>query len=484
LGVYDERRVKIVATLGPASRERETLREMFEAGVDVVRVNAAHGSPEGRAQLVADVRAVSQEVGHLVPILLDLRGLKIRTGPLAGEEKIGFARGTRVEVTNTPVPTTPERIGIDYPALFELIQPGSRILISDGLIELLVERIQGDVAVCHVGRGGPLLGRQGVTLPEATIKGGSLTEVDREDLQWGVEHGVDFIGLSFVTDAADLRFAREVASWYGERPPGLIAKIERPQALANIRGIAAAADGLMVARGDLGVQMPPERVPRAQKEIIKVANEFAIPVITATQMLESMIGQPVATRAETSDVANAVWDGTDAVLLSAESAIGKFPIEAVRTMGRIIREAERDGPIRTSASVMPLPDQSEATLVVADAIARAARELADEAPVEHIVVFTLTGASVRRVAKYRPKPPIIGVANDLDVARRLNLIWGTRGTAVPVQENPDEFFRVAGQIIIEEGLATEGEFALIAGSLPMTHVSGRTNMLHVRRLGT
>jgi len=235
LGVYDERRVKIVATLGPASRERETLREMFEAGVDVVRVNAAHGSPEGRAQLVADVRAVSEEVGHLVPILLDLRGLKIRTGPLAGEEKIGFARGTRVEVTNTPVPTTPERIGIDYPALFELIQPGSRILISDGLIELLVERIQGDVAICHVGRGGPLLGRQGVTLPEATIKGGSLTEVDREDLQWGVEHGVDFIGLSFVTDAADLRFAREVASWYGERPPGLIAKIERPQALANIR---------------------------------------------------------------------------------------------------------------------------------------------------------------------------------------------------------------------------------------------------------
>jgi pyruvate kinase len=484
LGVYDERRVKIVATLGPASRERETLREMFEAGVDVVRVNAAHGSPEGRAQLVADVRAVSEEVGHLVPILLDLRGLKIRTGPLAGEEKIGFARGTRVEVTNTPVPTTPERIGIDYPALFELIQPGSRILISDGLIELLVERIQGDIAICHVGRGGPLLGRQGVTLPEATIKGGSLTEVDREDLQWGVEHGVDFIGLSFVTDAADLRFAREVASWYGERPPGLIAKIERPQALANIRGIAAAADGLMVARGDLGVQMPPERVPRAQKEIIKVANEFAIPVITATQMLESMIGQPVATRAETSDVANAVWDGTDAVMLSAETAIGKFPIEAVRTMGRIIREAERDGPIRTSAPVLPRPDQSEATLVGAAAIARAARELADEAPVEHIVVFTLTGASVRRVAKYRPKPPIIGVANDLDNARRLNLIWGTRGTAVPVQENPDEFFRVAGKIIVEEGLATEGEFALIAGSLPMTHVSGRTNMLHVRRLGT
>lgn len=484
MGVYDERRVKIVATLGPASRERETLREMFEAGVDVVRVNAAHGSPDERARLIEDVRAVSEDVSHLVPILFDLRGLKIRTGPLAGEEKIGFARGSRVEIVNTPVPTTPERIGIDYPALFELIQPGSRILISDGLIELLVEKINGNVAVCHVGRGGPLLGRQGVTLPEAMIRGGSLTEVDREDLQWGVQHGVDFIGLSFVTDAADLRFAREVASWYGTRPPALIAKIERPQALANVRGIATVADGLMVARGDLGVQMPPERVPRAQKEIIRVANEFAIPVITATQMLESMITQPVATRAETSDVANAVWDGTDAVMLSAETAIGQYPVEAVRTMGRIIREAERDGPIRTSAADMPLPDLSEPTLEIADAIARAARELADEAPVEHIVVFTQTGASVRRVAKYRPKPPIIGMATELETARRLNLIWGVRGSAVPIEENPDHLFMVAGKKIVEEGLATDGEFALIAGSLPMTHVSGRTNMLHVRRLGT
>ena len=484
MGVYDERRVKIVATLGPASRSPETLRELFEAGLDVVRINAAHGSPEERARLVEDVRNVSEEAGRLVPILFDLRGLKIRTGPVLGDDKVGFARGGKVEIVNTPVPTTPERIGIDYPQLFEVIQPGSRVLISDGLIELLVEKIEGNVATCQVGRGGHIPGRQGVTLPGAMIKGGSLTEVDREDLRWGVEQGVDFIGLSFVTDAADLRFAREVAGWYGSRPPALIAKIERPDALDNVRGIAAGADGLMVARGDLGVQMPPERVPRAQKDIIKVANAFAIPVITATQMLESMITQPVATRAETSDVANAVWDGTDAVMLSAETAIGQYPVEAVRTMGRIIREAERDGPIRTSASVQPLPDQSEATLVIADAIARAARELADEAPVEHIVVFTLTGASVRRVAKYRPKPALIGAAADIEIARRLNLVWGTRGTAVPVEENPDHLFRVAGKKIIEEGLATEGEFALIAGSLPMTHVSGRTNMLHVRRLGT
>jgi pyruvate kinase len=486
LSVYDERRVKIVATLGPASRERDTLRELFLAGLDVVRINAAHGSPEDRAVLVDDVRAVADEVGKLVPILFDLRGLKIRTGPLANpeEESVGIPRGGTVTIVNTPAPTTNELIGIDFPQLFEFIHPGSRILISDGLIELLVERIDGKSAQCHVGRGGQLHGKQGVTLPEAMIKGGSLTPVDREDLQWGVEQGVDFIGLSFVSDASDLHLAREVAGWYSPRPPHLIAKIERPQALENVRAIAGAADGLMVARGDLGVQMAPERVPRAQKEIIRVANEFALPVITATQMLESMIRQPVATRAETTDVANAVWDGTDAVMLSAETAIGQYPIEAVRTMGRIIREAEIDGPIRTDASEKPLPNINEPTLEVADAIARAARTLADEAPVGHVVVFSQTGASVRRVAKYRPRPPIIGLTTDIETARRLNLIWGVRSGVVPIEENPDHLFRVAGKTIIEEGLATDGEFALIAGSLPMTHVSGRTNMLHVRRLGT
>ncbi len=484
MGVYDERRVKIVATLGPASAPRETLLAMMQAGMDMARINAAHGSNDERAALIEEVRSCAAELGRLVPILFDLRGLKIRTGPLGGEEKVPIARGSTIEIVNEPVPTTLERIGIDYPALFDVVQPGSRILISDGLIELLVERVQGGVGYCHVGRGGLLLGKQGVTLPGATIKGGSLTEVDRADLAFGVEQGVDFLGLSFVTDAADLRLARAVAGWQGGTPPALIAKIERPDALASVRAIAAVADGLMVARGDLGVQMPAEQVPRAQKEIIRVANERAVPVITATQMLESMITQPVATRAETSDVANAVWDGTDAVMLSAETAVGGYPVEAVQTMGRIIREAERDGPIRTAAADLPLPDQEEASLVVADAIARAARELADQSPVEHIVVFTLTGSAVRRVAKYRPRPPIIGVATDEAIARRLNLVWGVRATVVGLEDDPDHLFRIAGRDIVAAGLATEGAYALIAGSLPMTRVSGRTNMIHVRRLGT
>ncbi len=481
LGVYDERRVKIVATLGPASSSRETLTALFQAGVDVVRINAAHGSPDERAQMIDDVRSTSAELGRMVPILFDLRGLKIRTGPLANGERIPVARGSRLEIVNTPEPTTATRIGIDYPALFDAIQVGSRILISDGLIELLVESITGHVAICQVGRGGQLLGRQGVTLPGAPIRGGSLTEVDRTDLAWGLQQGVDFLGLSFIAEEYDLRLAREFAG--GPNGPGLIAKIERPDALANLRAIAGVADGLMVARGDLGVQMAPERVPRAQKDIIKVANELAVPVITATQMLESMITQPVATRAETSDVANAVWDGTDAVMLSAETAVGDYPVEAVLTMGRIIREAERDGPIRSETSAKPLPDR-EPTQIFADAIARAARELAEQSPVEHIVVFTITGSAVRRVAKYRPRPPIIGVATEESMARRLNLVWGVRATVVPLEDDPDHLFRIAGRQIIDLGLATDGTYALIAGSLPMTRVSGRTNMIHVRRLGT
>jgi len=486
LGLYDERRVKIVATLGPASAGRERLRALIEAGVDVTRINTAHGSPDERARLIEDVRACSAELGRLVPILLDLQGLKIRTGPLPGDTKeaVPIARGSTIELVATPEPTTATRIGMDYPTLFEVIQPGSRILISDGLIELLVERIEGDVAICHVGRGGQLLGRQGVTLPSAPIKGGSLTEADRADLAFGVKHGVDFIGLSFVNDADDLRAAREAVLAHTSATPSLVAKIERPEALADVRAIAEVADGLMVARGDLGVQMAPERVPRAQKEIIGVANGLGVPVITATQMLESMITQPVATRAETSDVANAVWDGTDAVMLSAETAVGGYPVEAVQTMGRIIREAERDGPIRTASSEQPLPGQTEPSLTFADAIARAAQSLTDVSPVEHVVVFTLTGSSVRRVAKYRPQAPIIGVATEEAVARRLNLIWGVRATTVPLEDDPDHLFRVAGRVIIDAGLATEGEYALIAGSLPMTRVSGRTNMLHVRALGT
>lgn len=479
-----DRRVKIVSTLGPAVAGQDRLRDLLTAGADMVRINAAHGSPDDRARLIDDVRAAAVEVGKLVPILFDLRGLKIRTGPLGGDEPIPIARGSEVVIHPEPVPTQLGRIGIDYPNLLDVIQPGSRLLISDGLIELMVDRIEGNTAVCQVGRGGLLLGKQGVTLPGAPIIGGALTAGDREDVAFAVNHGVDYLGLSFINDASDLVLARGVAGAHGQTPPALIAKIERSEALGNVREIAQQADGLMVARGDLGVQLPPERVPRAQKNIIKVANNLGVPVITATQMLESMITQPMATRAETNDVANAVWDGTDAVMLSAETAVGRYPIEAVQTMVRIINEAEREGPIRPPASMEPLPSKGDESLAFADAIARAAFALAETAPAKHIVVFTLTGAAVRRVAKYRPQPPIIAVTTDDSTARRLSMIWGVSAVVVPLVTDPDKMFRTAGKAIIEAGLAQQDEYALIVGSLPMMRVAGRTNLVHVRKLGT
>jgi pyruvate kinase len=478
------RRVKIVTTLGPAVAGRERLRDLLLAGADMVRINAAHGSPDDRAKLIEDVRAAADEVGQFVPVLFDLRGLKLRTGPLKSDEPVPIARGSEVCVYPMPVPTEPGKVGIDFPDLLSVIRPGSRILISDGLIELMVDRIESECAVCIVGRGGLLLSKQGVTLPGAPIMGGALTSDDREDVAFACKHGVEFLGLSFLHDAGDILMARGVAGAHTQNPPSLIAKIERSEALENIREIAQQTDALMVARGDLGVQLPPERVPRAQKEIIGVANNLGVPVITATQMLESMITQPMATRAETNDVANAVWDGTDAVMLSAETAVGRFPIEAVQTMHRIIVEAERDGPIRTAAAEHPLPTGRDVTLAFADAIARATFALSETAPAEHIVVFTLTGAAARRVAKYRPRPPIIAVATEPQVARRLNLVWGVRAVVVPIETDPDQMFRIAGKSIIEAGLASEDEYALIVGSLPMHRVAGRTNLVHVRKLGT
>jgi pyruvate kinase len=479
-----ERRVKIVATLGPAVASTEKLVELIAAGADMVRINAAHGSNDERAKLIEEVRAASDIVGRPVPILFDLRGLKIRTGPLTDSSPVPFARGSNVVIVPEPEPTREGLIGINFPQLMSVIKPGSRILIADGLIELLVDRIDGQQAICKVGRGGILHGKQGVTLPGAAIVGGSLTPDDRVDVGFAVSHGVDYLGLSFINDASDLVLAKGVAGAHGHAVPGLIAKIERPEALNNVQGIAAQADALMVARGDLGVQLPPERVPRAQKHIIGTCNTLGVPVITATQMLESMITQPMATRAETSDVANAVWDGTDAVMLSAESAVGQYPIEAVQTMARIIVEAEREGPIRTTSSAHPPPTHGDESLAFADSIAQAAFALADHAPIEHILIFTLTGSAARRLAKYRPKPPMIAITSDPLTARRLNLVWGMQSVMVPLIEDPDTMFRAAGKAVIEAGLGRPDENALMVGSLPMMRIAGRTNLIHIRRLGT
>ncbi|HUG15591.1 MAG TPA: pyruvate kinase [Thermomicrobiales bacterium] len=476
------RHVKIVATLGPSVAQHDSLGAIVDAGVDVVRINAAHGTSDSRAELVETVRAVAAERQRNIPILLDLQGLKIRTGPLPDSEPAMLARGSRIRVYPRPVATTLEQIGVTYSDLLSVIEPGSRLLLADGLIELAVEEVNSDCAVCSIGRGGPLASRQGVTLPNVVLQDATLTGNDLVDIEFAAMHGVELLGISFLSSAADIETARAVARGFGARP-GIVAKIERPAALAQIESIADAADAVMVARGDLGVQLPAEQVPRAQKEIISVCNRLGTPVITATQMLESMIMQSVPTRAETSDVANAVLDGTDAVMLSAETATGRHPVAAVEMMTRIIRETERDGPIRPAVvrDVSPTNDPEQ---VISDALGRATRAMTDAAPIDFIIVFTLSGSSARLIAKGRPRAPIIAITTDPVVARQLSLVWGVRALVSPLIDDVEELFRTTSALVVEAGLVPEGSEVLFVGSIPIYRVSGRTNLLHVRKIET
>jgi pyruvate kinase len=474
------RHVKIVATLGPSVAQYDDLAAIVDAGVDVVRINAAHGSVDSRARLVETVRLVADERERNIPILLDLQGLKIRTGPLPDGDPAMLARGSRIRVYPRPIETTSHQIGVTYSDLLSVVEPGSRLILADGLIELAVEEVNGECAICSIGRGGPLAGRQGVTLPNVTLQDATLTENDRVDIEFAATHGIELLGLSFLSSALDIETARDVARGFGARP-GIVAKIERPAALEQIEPIAGAADAVMVARGDLGVQLPAEQVPRAQKDIIAVCNRLGTPVITATQMLESMIMQPVPTRAETSDVANAVLDGTDAVMLSAETATGRHPVAAVEMMTRIIRETERDGPIRPTGTRDMAPTHDPEQLIT-DALGRAARAMSDVAPIDFIIVFTLSGSSARLIAKGRPRAPIIAITTDPIVARQLSLVWGVRALVSPLIDDIEQLIRTASARLVEVGLVPVGAEALFVGSTPIYRVSGRTNLLHVRKI--
>lgn len=474
------RRAKIVATLGPAVFGIERLRLLVGAGMDIARINTAHGTLEQRAELINDLRTIESETGRHIPILLDLRGLKLRTGPLAGDEAVPLARGSQVRLYPGSVATTYNTIGINYDSLLDVLVPGERVLLADGLIELLVEDVGSESALCSVGRGGPLASGQGATLPNVRLQDAAITGADRDDIAFAAEHGVEFLGLSFLSTDEDVYEARRIALSFGAQP-GIVAKIERPYALGQIEPIARAADGVMVARGDLGVQLPPEQVPRAQKEIVRVCNRLGTPVITATQMLESMIMQPVPTRAETSDVANAIFDGSDAVMLSAETATGRFPVEAVEMMDRIIREAEKEGAIRPPGIAEADPTENAENAVTA-ALGRATRALVDAADVQAIVVFTLSGSSARLVARNRPNAPILAITTDPYVARRLAMLWGVQAQVLPLVDDLNELIERATEVLVASGDLEPGLDALFVGSLPVFRVSGRTNLVHVRNI--
>jgi pyruvate kinase len=471
-----QRRAKIVATLGPASNTESVFRDLVRAGIDVVRLNFSHGTHEEKLALIHMIRKVSRDEHRPLCILGDLQGPKIRTSKLKDKQPVLLQAGKRITITPREVPGTASLVGTTFKTLAENVEQGSRILLSDGLIELRVHEVDGDNVVCEIINGGMLGENKGINLPGIAVRVPSLTEKDEADLEFALKNGVDAIAVSFVRTAEDVRLVRNRVSAYGSET-WIIAKLEKPQAIEHLDSILQVADGIMVARGDLGVEVPPEKVPAIQKHIIRKAGEYRKPVITATQMLESMIENPRPTRAEASDVANAVYDGTDAVMLSGESAVGKYPIEAVSMMSRIVQEAERT--IKEQAGYGVRPHESH--LSIAETICEATAHAAEDLDLRGIALFTETGATARQLSKYRPSAPIFALS-PIDVTiNRLNLLWGTVPIRCPKANSTEAMVDLA------ETLLEQGEFvrpreviAIVAGTRTK---SGSTNFLRLHVLG-
>jgi len=467
---------KIVATIGPASRSPQVFRKMVETGVRVARLNFSHGSYADHAQTITMIREVSEELDIPITILQDLQGPKIRVGTLpdAGFELIEGELITLVPMDQfqQSAPVYADAIAIDYAYIAEEATIGTQILLADGIFELRVSGIENSAVHCEVVKGGTLTSHKGVNFPSLNLRLPSMTDKDRQDLAFGLEQGVDWISLSFVRQAADVKLLKDLITEHG-KSVSIIAKIEKPQAIANLEEILTVVDGIMVARGDLGVEMPPEQVPMIQKQIIRRCNESGIPVITATQMLESMIQNPRPTRAETSDVANAIMDGTDAVMLSGESAVGAYPVQAVEMMTRIAAEVEKEAifvnyPASRTDEVHAI---SEALHVISDVI-----------DFRCIVAFTASGYTAILASKERLKTPIIALTPNINVYHRLNLVWGVK--PLLVDEEVSSFEMVLQQVescLLGRNIAAKGDRILIIGGIPMG-IQGGTNFLKIHIL--
>ncbi|MGH9863212.1 MAG: pyruvate kinase [Candidatus Acidiferrales bacterium] len=462
------RKAKIVATIGPASHDPLMLLALLEAGLDVARLNFSHGEHSLHARVIRDLRRLTTLQQRSVAIFADLPGPKIRTGRLENGKPVELRTGQKLALTGKEIVGDRERVSINYPRLAQDVRPHDRILLSDGLIELRVLETRASEVLCRVVNGGLLGERKGVNLPGVKLKISSLTPRDKEHLKFALAHGVNYVAQSFVRSADDVRELKGLIKRAGYNTP-VLAKIEKPEALDDLDAILAVADGVMVARGDLGVEMRPEQVPVAQKKIIAAANERRIPVITATQMLESMIENPRPTRAEASDVANAIFDGTDAVMLSGETAAGKYPREAVEMMERIIQEAEKLGP--------RIPRRRRLQNVsVPEAVAETAADAADQLQVKAIAVFTESGLSASLVSKARPTPPIIAFSPNQEVRRRLALLWGVLPRRIQRVRHLDELTREAERRLRQEKLAHKGDIIAIVAGTPLG-TRGTTNLL-------
>ncbi|HUJ31753.1 MAG TPA: pyruvate kinase [Candidatus Acidoferrum sp.] len=469
-----ERRAKIVCTLGPATSSAKIIDHLVRVGMDVARLNFSHGTPAEHAHSAAAVRRASGHYEKPIAILADLQGPKIRTGPLMGGRPVRLRFGQRLTVTTGHISGTADVISTTFRELPKVVKKGDRILLSDGVIELRVISARGTDVVCQVENGGELGEHKGINLPGVRLRIPSLTPKDRRDLAFALKLGVDYVALSFVRTAADVRAAKAAIARAGKATP-VVAKIEKPEAVENLDEILSVADVVMVARGDLGVEMSPENVPVVQKQIISRARNALVPVITATQMLDSMQKNPRPTRAEASDVANAVFDGSDALMLSGETAAGNYPLESVRMMDRIICAAE-------SSMADHLRPARFAELHISEAVAEAICHAAEELRMRVISVFTETGFSARLVSKYRPRVPIVAFTPNPGTRRKLSLLWGVLPRRIGAVHNVDALARAAEQRLLEERLAKRGDIVGVIAGTPIG-TRGTTNLMRLLRIG-
>lgn len=470
------RKTKIVCTIGPSSESLENIKKLIMAGMNVARLNFSHGDFEEHGNRIKTIRQASEELGKHIAILLDTKGPEIRTGKLK-EEPIELVQDEFITLTTEEILGDKDRISITYPELPGDVEVGSTILIDDGLIGLTVVDIQGTEIKCRIVNGGTIKSKKGVNVPGVHISLPGITEKDANDIKFGIEQGIDFIAASFVRKASDVLEIRQLLEANNAKHIQIISKIENQQGVDNLDEILEVSDGLMVARGDLGVEIPAEDVPLAQKRMIEKCNLVGKPVITATQMLDSMQRNPRPTRAEASDVANAIFDGTDAIMLSGETAAGKYPVESVLTMSRIAEKAESALEYREIFLKQSNAQQTTVTEAISQAVANSALELNAKA----IITSTETGYTARMVSKYRPKAPIIAVTTENQTLRRLALNWGVTPVKGNIASSTDEMFDNAMKGGLDSGLVKEGDLVVITAGIPLGR-SGSTNLVKIGQI--
>ncbi|MDX1439507.1 MAG: pyruvate kinase [Rubricoccaceae bacterium] len=474
-----DRRTKIVCTLGPATSSRKAIKALIGAGMDVARLNFSHGTHSDHEKLINIVREEARAAGKRVPILQDLQGPKIRIGTMK-KGGVLLRKGDSLVLTSEPMEKgTKKKVYVSYPALAREVQVGGRILVDDGHIELEIADVKQGEVQTEVIVGGVLRSRKGVNLPAIRTSSPSLTEKDLKDLEFGLSHDVDFVALSFVRSGDDVEALLERIEASGKNV-GVIAKIEKPEAVTDFDAILSRSDAIMVARGDLGIEIPMQEVPVVQKQLIRKCLQAAKPCITATQMLDSMIENPRPTRAEASDVANAVLDGSDAVMLSGETASGKHPIRAVEVMDEIVRSVENQRRRLGGQEATNEPDQTDAQIT--QAISYTAVRLAEEVDAKALCCLTHSGATAKAIASHRPEVPIFAFTEDEKVASRMSLLWGTRGLLIQNQNYTDMAVKAVHAKLLEYDLAELGERIVVTAGLPLP-AKGLTNMVHVGTLG-